>query len=163
VLVCPKCQSEFRAGVDRCNTCDVSLVTPDRLEEEAVGESPRDLLAGKDHAMIPARSLDSAREMVRELVAAGHPAYVDAMHEEGAPVSAGTMQYLVVIDKDEVQEVQQMLEGRYRDMLAREGADHIADHVVDLEAEEVTCPACGHTGALDDEGACADCGLGLGV
>jgi hypothetical protein len=47
-------------------------------------------------------------------------------------------------------------------LLAREGAGVPLADAVDLSQPEVSCPACGHKGALV-EGACGDCGLFLGA
>lgn len=37
-----------------------------------------------------------------------------------------------------------------------------ADHVVDLDAPELTCPACGAAFANEAASRCPDCGLRLG-
>jgi hypothetical protein len=151
--------------MSRCKDCDVDLVAPQDLEDAAAEHvaNPREALADVEKANIPVRTLDGARELEAELNNAGIVCYVHAEETEGAMMSAGSINYLVAVARDDIEKIQSLLDGRYKDMLEREGVAGLVDQVVDLEAEEVTCPACGHAGPLDDEGACADCGLVLGV
>lgn len=163
--VCPSCHSEFVSSMSRCKKCDVDLVSPDALEEAAAEHvaNPRDALADVELAQVPLRTLDAARELESELTSAGILCYVHAEETDGELGSAGILQYYVALAKADVETVQELLEGRYKARLEREGVAELVGQVVDLEAEEVTCPACGHAGPLDDEGACSDCGLVLGV
>lgn len=163
--VCPKCRSEYVDSVTRCKACDVDVVSPEELDEaDAHTEDPRVVLADVEKAALAVRNLDGARELEGILLEADIPCYVHAEEAEAAAVMGpGSISYAVVISQEDVERVKALLESLQRSVLAAEGLESLADHVVDLEAEEVTCPACGHTGALDDEGACADCGLVLGV
>jgi hypothetical protein len=163
MLVCPRCRSEFVAGVAHCARCDVTLVEDAILEEVAKAGSPREALFEAEKTFIGARNLDGARELERELLGAGILCYVHAKQTEGALMSAGSIQYAVAVATLDVPAVREHLEGSYKQNLAAQGLDALAVEAVDLEADEVTCPACGHTGALDQESACADCGLVLGV
>lgn len=161
--VCPSCRSEYVPGITRCATCDVDLVDPAALVDSESGENPRELLKDSEKAFLGARNLDAARELERDLLEAGVLCYVHAEQTEGALMSAGSIQYAVAFAQDDVPAVKELLEGRAQGLLEQEGLAALSTQAVDLEADEVTCPACGHTGALDDEGACADCGLVLGV
>jgi hypothetical protein len=163
--VCPNCRSEFVDSMTRCKACDTDLVAPDELEAlDADADDPRALLADAEKAALAVRGLDSARELERILLDGDIPCYVHAEEmDSGAVMGPGSLSYSVVISQDDVERVKARLESMQRGVLATEGLEELADHVVDLEAEEVSCPACGHTGPLDDEGACADCGLVLGV
>lgn len=163
MLICPSCRSEYVSGITRCNGCDTDLVPPDELEGHELASSPRDALKDVPTVSIAGSTVASCREVERMLLSAGILAYVDASHEEGAPLSAGTVQYVVVIAREDAERAAKVLEGRFLDLVEKEGTGALVTEAVDLEADEVTCPACGHTGPLDDEGACADCGLGLGV
>lgn len=163
MLVCPRCRSEYVSGIARCAPCQLDLVEASQLDEKAVTDNPREVLKEAQKAFLPARALDSARELERELLEAGVLCYVHAEQSEGALMSAGSIQYAVAFAQDDVAVVKELLEGRVRGLLEQEGLAALSSQAVDLEADEVTCPACGHTGALDDEKACADCGLMLGV
>ncbi len=163
MLVCPRCRSEFVAGVAHCARCDVALVDEAVLEEVAEAGSPREALQETEKAFLAARNLDGARDLERQLLGAGILCYVHAKQTEGALMSAGSIQYAVAVAVEDIPAVREHLEGSYKQNLASEGLDALAAEPVDLEADEVTCPACGHKGALDEEAACADCGLVLGV
>jgi hypothetical protein len=162
-MICPSCESEYRAGYTRCASCDVDLVEPAALDAiKARTVSPRAALADVERATIAQAGLAACREIESALLQGGVPAYVEASQEEGEALSAGTMRYGVVVAASELQAVSKILRGRFEALLAREGTGAFQDTAVDLNAETVTCPACGHTGALV-EGACGDCGLGLGI
>lgn len=163
MLVCPRCRSEYVSGISRCSSCAVDLVQPAELDEKAVGENPREVLGEVEKAFMPARNLDGARELERELLAAGVLCFVHAEETEGAPMSPGSIQYAVAFAQEDVPAVKELIESRTQGTLEREGLAALASQAVDLDAAEVTCPACGHTGALDDDGACGDCGLVLAV
>lgn len=162
--VCPNCHCEYLDAITRCKDCGVDVVAPeDVVSEKALRGNPRDALADVEKAALSVRNLDGGRELERLLGDAGIVCYVDAEETEGAPMSPGTMSYSVVISQEDIEPVKTLLEGMQRNLLAAEGLENLADHVVDLDADEVDCPACGHKGPLDDDGACSDCGLVLGV
>lgn len=163
MLVCPRCRSEYVSGIVRCSSCDVDLVEPGELQEKAVTGNPRDALREAEKAFLPARNLDGARELERELLAADVLCYVHAEETKGALLGAGSIQYAVAFAQEDVPVVKELLESRTQGNVEREGLAALSTQTVDLDADEVTCPACGHTGALDDDGACGDCGLVLAV
>ncbi|MFZ9888230.1 MAG: hypothetical protein ACO3JL_12080 [Myxococcota bacterium] len=164
VLMCPRCRSEYRSGITWCASCEKDLVHPDDLEsKEARERNPRQELEAVPKVFFPARSLDAAREVERELRGHGILAYVHAEEVEGGVLTVGLLQYAVAFAQDDADAVRAVLEQRNVTALDREGLGALALAPVDLEAAEVTCPACGFTGALDDNSACADCGLVLGV
>jgi hypothetical protein len=165
MLACPQCGDEYRPGIARCNRCDVELVDPDTVAAMGTVEekSPRELLEGRKTATIAEAGLSACRELEKELLHAGIPAYTTAVEEEEANLgSAGIMKYGVIIAEDDLAQASEALKDRFEALVAREGIGSLNTEAIDLEASEVTCPACGHTGALDD-GACADCGLFLGA
>lgn len=164
MLVCPQCGSEYRAGIAKCVGCAVDLVLPEALPKGSERErDPRRELEAVPKAFLPVRSLDVAREVERELLHHGILAYVHAEEVEGGVLSVGLLQYAVGFAQEDTEAVRDVLEQRNVAALEREGLGALALAAVDLEAAEVTCPACAFTGPLDDEGACADCGLVLGV
>lgn len=162
-MICPACESEYRAGYTRCASCDVDLVEPSALAEiKARTATPRDSLKDVPRATVAQAGLAACREIEAALLAGGVPAFVEANQEEGEALSAGMMRYGVVVAAADLAQVSTILRGRFEALLAREGTGAFQDTAVDLSADTVTCPACGHTGALVD-GACGDCGLGLGI
>lgn len=165
MLVCPSCRAEFRAGFDRCKDCDVALVDEAKLEEEAVAHgSPKERLAEVQKAFMPQPNLTACRELEAALLEAGIDCYthVEEADADVALGSAAALQYAVVFAQDDIENAKSAMKERFQSMIESEGFGALQTEAVDLEAEEVTCPACGHTGALN-EGECTDCGLFLGA
>jgi uncharacterized protein YbaR (Trm112 family) len=165
MLVCPSCRAEFRAGFDRCKDCGVALVDPDRLEEEAVAHgTPKERLDGVQKAVIPQPSLTACRELEAALLDAGIDCYthVEEADADVALGSAAALQYAVVFAQDAIEDAKAAMKERFQEMVESEGFGQLQTDPIDLEAEEVTCPACGTTGPLSD-GECAECGLFLGA
>ena len=160
-LVCPKCHAPHRTGFTRCHACDVELVDAALVTAAAAG-APRDALVGKKLVAAVTGPLQLCREIERALLEAGIACQVGAENEEGESLSAGTLKVSVLVAEDDLQRVSAVLGARFSDALAREGVGGMQTAPIDLAAETVTCPACGHVGPLV-EGSCADCGLFLGA
>ncbi len=162
-MICPVCTSEYRTGYTRCAACDTDLVDDSEIEAiRARTRSPRESLQGVETASVATAGLAACREIETVVLDGGIPCFVAAENEEGEALSAGTMRYTVLVAAADLQKVGAILRGRFEELLAREGTGKFQDAAIDLTQETVTCPACGHSGALV-EGACADCGLSLGV
>jgi hypothetical protein len=162
-VICPVCTSEYRSGYTRCKSCDVDLVDAAEIEVlKARTRSPRETLQGKETQAVATAGLAACREIEAAILDGGVPCYVAGENEEGEALSAGTMRYSVLVARDDLQSVGAILRGRFEALLAKEGTGTFQDTAIDLSQETVTCPACGHTGALVG-GDCADCGLSLGV
>jgi len=165
MAVCPSCEAEFRDGFDRCATCDVALVEPGQLEQEAaLHGSPKERLQTAQKAFIPQPSLTAARELEGALLGAEIDCYthVEEADTDVALGSASSMQYAVVIAQDQIETVKDAMKDRFAAMLESEGFGSLQTDAIDLESEEVTCPACSTTAALVN-GECAECGLFLGA
>ena len=79
------------------------------------------------------------------------------------PVTVGNViNYAVCIEESRVPDFTAIMQARFSGMVQREHEQEFAFQDVNLDGGEVTCPACGHVGLLQ-EGQCADCGLMLGV
>jgi hypothetical protein len=163
--VCPSCSSEFRAGFTRCVTCNVDLVAEDAFSHEAKAfGSPRELLADKECIAIPQVNLQACRELEGVLLAGDIPAYTNAQEAdmEVALGSSASILYSVVLASADLDRAKKLMRGRLEAMLEQEGLGQLVTEAVNLDAEEVTCPACGHHGALKNS-ACASCDLFLGA
>ena len=68
----------------------------------------------------------------------------------------------MVIAAEDLAKASELLKGRFEALAAQEGIGSLNAEPIDLSNEIITCPACGHQGALV-EGACEDCGLFLGA
>ena len=140
----------------------MDLVAPEQLHAHTRALAPREALKDVPTVSIVGSAIPVCREIERALLDAGVLAYIDNL-DECSPISGCGAQYAVIVAREDAQRAGEILEGRFRDLVEREGTGALVTEAVDLEAAEVTCPACGHQGALDDEGACADCGLMLGA
>jgi hypothetical protein len=161
--VCPSCNAEFVDSASTCNDCDVDLVAPDQIEAEQTYEDARSQLKDKEVARLSVGGgLAAAREVEKLFHKEGIVCYVDAEEGEAAVMSMAPMTYYIVVAKEDEEQVASALKGSYEEMVAKEGTGPLVTEAVDLEKDEVVCPACGHTGALVD-GACGDCGLHLGA
>ena len=87
--------------------------------------------------------------------AAGHLGGFDAL----AP---GALKVGVMVAEEDVGRAADVLRKQFEALLKKEGSGALVAEAIDLSQSEITCPACGHKGALVD-GACADCGLFLGA
>lgn len=161
VKVCPSCRSEFVSSATRCNDCDVDLVSPDALEDVTTFEDARERLKDAETVKLSVSGgLNMARELEKRFQAEEIVCFIDAEEAEGAVLGAAAMHYFLVVDKEDAERVGAVLKQDYQAMIEREGVGEFNTEAVDLEESEVSCPACGHKGALVD-GACGDCGLFL--
>jgi hypothetical protein len=64
--------------------------------------------------------------------------------------------------EEDVPRMANLLRERWVDLARREGTLGDTPAVAAADGEHLPCPACGHAGELDEEGACADCGIVLG-
>jgi hypothetical protein len=162
-LVCPSCGGAFRAGFTRCAPCGVDLVDAAVHEEQRRRlVSPRAALEGVAKVALLHAGLPACREVERALLAEGVPCVVEAHAEEGEALAPGAMKVGVMVGEPDLPRAIALLRRQFEDLVAREGVGSFSTEAVDVSAAEVTCPACNHRGSLTD-GACADCGLHLGV
>ncbi len=163
-LVCPSCGSSYRAGFTRCAHCDVDLVDKAQIEDvKAKIDSPRLALADVPKVPVLHAGIAACREIERALLDAGIPCYVEAESEDADVLgAAGAMKVGVIVAEADLPRVGELLKQRFEELVEQEGVGSFNTEAIDLTAEEVQCPACGHTGALVD-GACGDCGLFLGA
>jgi hypothetical protein len=162
-LVCPGCSGTFRAGFVRCSSCELELVDPSVVEDmKRKLDSPRAALEGVPRVAVVHAGIAACREIERAILDAGIPCFVEADAGEGEGLSPGALKVGVVVAESDLARVGELLRRRFEDLVAREGVGSFSAAAIDLSADEVECPACGHRGALA-EGACGDCGLFLGA
>jgi hypothetical protein len=70
--------------------------------------------------------------------------------------------YAVCINAHDAEKYTSIMQAHFSSMVEREHEQEWQLKDVHLDGSDVTCPACGHTGQLQD-GQCTDCGLMLGV
>ena len=161
--VCPSCGSRYRAGFSRCEACKADLVDEATWASlEAKRASPRAALQGKKTVAVVHAGLPACREIERALLAGDVPCFVDAVAEEGEALAPGALKVGVMVAEEDVHRAAEVLRRQFEALLAKEGSGAFIAEAINLADSEISCPACGHKGALV-EGACGDCGLFLGA
>lgn len=178
--VCPKCRAEYRSGITQCAHCEVALVAEGDLPDIMSDEEIIAAMSDEELVTVFEGPLAALRPVHDKLLAAGIPA---ALREgEELKTEMGLFIKLsLVVRKDDVTRVAELVGEEYRESLAREG---LLDDTMDRhlgadragggngagdqgeggeEPAETTpaCPACGCTEPLVD-GECPECGLFLG-
>lgn len=164
--VCPQCGDEFRQSAVMCNRCQVELLD---AKEHRASESPKaqlsfaQRLSDVETATLLEGTLDACREVERALVRADIPVLLERRQPQGPQNlgSAQTTRYALWVARDDLPRAAGVLEEGFASMVAREGTGSLMTEAIDLSAAEITCPACGHVGALIS-GRCGDCELFLG-
>jgi rubrerythrin len=154
---CPTCESEYRDAVQRCPTCDVTLVAappepPDEIDDDALMES------GEELAVLARAGFETCLEMRADLKEQRIPcALVREAAEPGAAHGRhDAVDLLVPVSRFE--DATRALERKWESLLEKEG---LATAGAAAGEGELRCPACGHVLA-EDATECPDCGLGLG-
>lgn len=173
---CPKCRAEYRVGITHCATCEVALVAEEDLPAVMSDAEIIAALADEEVVTVFEGPLAGLRPVHEKLLEAGIPA---ALREgEELKTEMGLfIKLALVVRKEDLGRVAELLGEEYRESLAREGLlSEALDREGPLEAPEASedggeegeggakalaCPACGCTDPLVD-GTCPDCGLFLG-
>ena len=106
-------------------------------------------------------SLPDAKEILSLCLEAELPAVLDRADCCGASGCGCAPKVALCVRPDDVPRLREVLDGRWREMLSREGTLDEAPAGAAADGDEPPCPACG-TAAPLVEGACAECGLQLG-
>ncbi|MBI5887034.1 MAG: hypothetical protein HZB85_10725 [Deltaproteobacteria bacterium] len=149
VKVCPRCDAEYYAHVNKCATCGVELVAPGNLKQakQALPDAAGELVC----------VVDGPRDRVLELSATLKKAGFAAQHLKVPDADGGCSTdkgYGVFVPKTQAQAAVKKVEGMWHEL-----------HPEMVEAQDRMnaglCPACG-TALRPDNPECPDCGLFLG-
>ena len=163
MLKCPECGAEYRVGFVSCADCGTELVTGSTVAIEPKVDRPaREILADLPTARIVEGDLNACREVEEILLRRNLPACIEAaVTEEAALGSASIKRFAVLVAEADLSRCVEVLRLRATDLQGGSGVGAFSEILVNLDADEVTCPACGHVGALQEK-CCGDCGLFLG-
>lgn len=162
-LVCPTCGGRFRAGFTRCAPCKVDLVDVATYDAAVLArDAPHKALEGKKLVAVVSSSLAACREVERALLDAKIPCFLSTDTGEDEALQTGAMKVGVMVAEEDLPRIADVMKAGFESLLAKEGRGTFKTEAIDVAADEVSCPACGHTGALVN-GECADCGLFLGA
>ncbi len=170
---CPQCDDEYRAEIEKCAACNVSLITG--REKMDLEESQRRKLESRAGTLDP----DDDLVVVRRGPLAEMRYIEDLLKQQriasllvgdkstcgkdrfGNTLSTPTV-YDINVRREDALEVMDILEEEHRKTTGLDAHEHPgADSVFNPAAGEACCPACGHTFPTT-EMACPDCGLQLG-
>ncbi len=159
---CPSCDTEYRPEIATCAHCNIALVSAGKRAADkqavAAGRSARSMLIGPEDALIPLRQ-GSLQEMkaVQYLLCEEHIPSILSGDEMSC--RSCSPQLTLEIKEADFAAARKVLAA---DFLKSTGVslDDLtgAEHVFDLQAKEVTCPACA-TRFSPTVGACPGCGL----
>lgn len=166
--ICPSCEEEFVDHMKMCPDCDQALLSEFDMQEAPKKEamtSKEELLQAETFPLIEG-SLTTCRELEgilskAKIPSAVYPASLKSEDNAATLGSAAALKYLLLVGVEDVERCKQLIEGRFHDQVAREGQGKFVSEIVDLSADEISCPACQERGALIN-GECPSCGLFLG-
>lgn len=164
---CPSCEEEFIDRMTSCPSCEEELVTELMAQEVPQKEAQRkeELLKSETFALTEG-PLSTCRELEKILAQANivsvvYPVKLSTDENAATLGSASALKYVLLVDPATIERCKEVLEGRFYDDVAKEGRGNFVREVIDLEQNEIRCPACEESGPLK-EGECQFCGLFLG-
>lgn len=164
-LYCPRCKAEYFSHVEQCADCRVPLVgEQDVANHHAQGQANDPYLPNP--IVFNQGALDGLKEIALALQkshirSAVLPEKLTADDNAATLGAAAQKKYLLIISESDLEGAKKALEDMFAEAVQKEGRGVLVRDVINLEQSEVTCPACGETGALEN-GECTSCGLFLG-
>jgi hypothetical protein len=154
--ICVQCHDEYRDDINTCMSCGVDLVSHVagmQLDKVASQGGQVDL---EKAVKVMEGTLAACKEIEGMLKRQKFPCLL-------VPVTVGNVtNYALCINSDRVEDYTAIMKLHFSNMVRREHSKEWEAQDVHLDGGDVTCPACGHVGQLQD-GQCGDCGLMLGV
>jgi len=160
--ICPKCEDEFRDDMQQCARCQVPLVVEGEFQAKAKLAVHEILSLTKAQRFLEG-PLDTCREIEKVLLSHDVPSMLEPIKEaqEASLGSASIKRYAVLVGEDDLQRAAEALQSRFAAQIEKEGFGAFSHSVVRLDEGDITCPACGFVGALEN-GMCPECELFLG-
>jgi len=164
---CPVCNDEYRAEIVMCAGCEVELMTGEQYLEMKSGRLRErenrsmelsvddELVAIRSGSLIDMKQLRSllAKEMIPSLLVS---------EDGGCAKGCCGSNFVLQVRLQDGQEALAVLADEFKRSTSLESHDlSNADAVFDVKAENITCPACGHSFAPTTT-TCPDCGLCFG-
>jgi hypothetical protein len=160
-MFCPKCRSEFRAGVKTCANCEVPLVEElGEIDKFASAEGMAELIGERDVEALVVGQYASLREVQRELAKRRIPTVIAGEAEEEVQTAMHNRLFLMVA-ADDLERARQALDERWKKGLATEGLMLVTPSA-EPEGDAMSCPACG-AAVPPDAKECPECELFLGA
>ncbi len=155
--LCPECRTEYLLTAERCADCDVALVHPDDVPEEAPPEElpPASELTGVRVAPLAWMRALSGALQERGVAHRIEPARPGDAPEGQRPDVFGNVQLFGLYVPEEAAAEAREIDGSIAAQLLPEEAPALAGD------EQEACPACG-TALSADAVECPECGLAFG-
>lgn len=161
---CPSCGDEYRAGIDECIICDVTLISGAlKLEQllqkkEVLADRSMDFSSADELVSIQKGPLKDIKTLQKLLAAERIPAMIVGDEDSCKKGCCGPELYLQ-IKKEDMVAATEVLTRDFIKNTALESHDLKNAHAVfDQLATETVCPACGCKFS-PTVGACPECGL----
>jgi hypothetical protein len=162
-MKCPRCHADYFSHVTSCSDCNIPLVDPQSISS---GASNKEKRLSSETVVFNEGTRDHCKEIVHLLqshgiACASVPMTLTAGDNAATLGAANQLKYLVLIEPADIERAQNAMKQLFADQVLKEGRGALVDSVVNVDAGEITCPACGETAALE-KGECTTCGLFLG-
>ena len=167
-MYCPSCQDEYRADITTCAECNIPLISGAEVLAQQQGKStPQRTMTIEPTDELISIMKGSVVDMKQvQALFKRHNIPSQALNVDGGGCNSGGCSgptVAVQIRSTDLQEVRQILEAEYiRSTGLAEHDISTVGAVFDTEAEEATCPACGHTFPTAFS-ACPECGLNFAI
>jgi len=164
---CPKCGDEYRADIETCASCEVTLITGrDKIAKEEARKqrlnSRRGELTPEDDIVALHKGPLTDIKHMEDLLAAENIATLTVGDEQSCGQGCCPTNYILLVRREDAQDAVQIINAEYQRATALEHHDTChAESVYNRDAGQATCPACGHTFPTTLE-SCPDCGLCFG-
>lgn len=164
---CPKCETEYRSGVENCIDCGIPLITGrqflDGKHELTAEFQSRSMLIDPADEMVTLRQAPvlEIKALQRLLAARRIPSILAG--DGSASCGRGCAAVLALqIKKVDIDAAQLVLAEEFIKTTGVDLADlEKAEVIYDIHSDDVVCPACG-CHFSPSVGACPDCGLNFG-
>ena len=164
---CPGCGGEFRAEVEQCGVCCISLLSGAEMasrqdEREARRRSRSGELSPADDLVTITRAPLADIRRLEELLQAERIAVLVAGDDSSCGKGCCPSTFELKVRREDALEAAIIMEREYRRHTHLDSHRPLAeDAVFNPEAGEATCPACGHRFSTSSA-TCPDCGLCFG-
>ena len=164
MMYCPQCGDEYRQTLQQCVSCGVDLISGEEKYAETAARKAafagRKMTIDPDEplAVIRKGSVNDLKNLQKILMAEGVPSML-ASDSSGCGKSCCGPELLLHIREQDVPAASKILARDFIRSTALDSHDlSNATAVIDVQAAETTCPACGCVFS-PTVGACPECGL----
>jgi len=163
---CPKCRDEYRADIECCAACQVTLLTGlELLAMENTGAAKRAsrkgaITADDELVTIQAGPLTDMR-ILEELLEAERIGTLVAGDQKSCGKSCCPSTFHLQVRREDAPDAFAVIQEEHKRQTALADHENQIDGIFNADAGQATCPACGFTFRTDTT-TCPECGLCFG-